>query len=88
MSTNRQSVDTVVVRNDGVTWFFPVSVNGVFWFPDRVGEEPYHVVDSAIPCRSSDAGKVVAGMRSDGLVVVEVSLPKPEAVPPRYPPCE
>ncbi len=82
MSTNaREPVDTVVVRDAAVIWFFPLSVNGCFWFPTRVGEEPYHVVGTAIPCRSVEAREVVAGMRSDGLVVVEVSLPESGAEP-------
>ena len=77
MSTNtRQSVDTVVVRHEAVTWFFPVSLNSFWWFPTRLAEEPYYVVENAIPCRSGNANEVVQLMRRDGLLVVEVSLPK------------
>jgi len=76
MSTNtRQPVDTVVVRDNAVTWFFPVSLTGFWWFPARLAEEPYHVIERAIPCRSGDASEVVQLMRRDGLQVVEVSLP-------------
>jgi hypothetical protein len=78
MSTNtRQPVDTVVVHDEEVTWFFPVSVNGCFWFPANVGDQPYHVMDGAIPCRAGIAGDVVRWMRHAGLIVVEVVLPKP-----------
>jgi hypothetical protein len=77
MCTNaREPVDTVVVRDESVTWFFPVSLNSFWWFPTRLAEEPYHVVENAIPCRSCNADEVVQLQRIDGLMVVDVSLPK------------